>query len=141
MKFTVDEAINYAKEGHMAEWIHTFLITEGKNSHLSDIMKIEGQFYGPVEIPFSNMKRCCGPETGMKFHEAPGKWKAITDVMASEIKKGWKVTPLILWHINNELSIADGNHRLEALKLCGYDKYWSIIWFKNPADIKKYAGP
>ncbi|MFH1637343.1 MAG: ParB N-terminal domain-containing protein [Candidatus Woesearchaeota archaeon] len=141
MKFTVEEAINFAKKDRINEWIHKFLTTAGKNNHLSEIMKHQGHFYGPIEISFQKLKRCCGPEKNMKFHESKDKWGEIIATMISEIKDGWQVPPLIVWQINSNLSIADGNHRFEALKKCGFNKYWAIIWFKSSEDFKRFKCP
>lgn len=85
--------------------------------------------------------RCCGHESEMKFHEDREKFDRKNLELASKIKNGWDTPPLIIWFLNKKYSIADGNHRFEALKKCGYKEYWCLIWFKDKKDYEFYKGP
>ncbi len=138
MEFTCKEALDFSQRGEIDKWVHEFLTSVGKNNHLSEIMKEKGHFYGPVDIPFSKLIRCCGPEKNMKFYEFKDKWEDRNNSMIKAIKNEWNVPPFIVWCRKGKLSIADGNHRIEALKKCGFKKYWVIIWFKKLEDLKKF---
>jgi hypothetical protein len=48
--------------------------------------------------------------------------------MQSRIKRGWDMPPLILMNNDGELSLRDGNHRMEALLREKIKEYWVIIW-------------
>src|SRR3989344_3503081 len=138
MKFTIDEALDYSSHGFLQEWVHGFLETEGRNPHLARIMKDKGYWLGIFEFPLSNLVRCCGPEENMKFHEDPKKWDETVTKMTDKLKSGWRAPPLIVWHLNGVLSVADGNHRFEAMKRNNYKKYWIIIWFEELKDFENF---
>lgn len=134
MEFSVEEAIKYAKKGILEEWVHSFLTTVGKNEKLSEIMRDKGFLESPKKISLDKLTRICGPEAEMKFHEPKDKWDKKVSKMAQSIKENWDPPPLIAWDFNGELSIADGSHRVEALKKSSFKSYWVIIWHKNNFD-------
>ena len=134
MLFTSKEARFYAKNQEIDTWAHAFLNSEGNNVHLSAIMKQKGFWNGPAQQPLSKMRRICGPEKGLKYHEREEVFHQKIEKMLDAIKKGWDVPPLIVWYDQDKFSVADGNHRLEALKQSGHQSYWTIVWSKK--DLK-----
>jgi len=138
MKFSLDEAIEFSKKGFLEEWVHKFLENKGNNIHLSKRMKNKGYWLGIVEFPLGKLVRCCGPEENMKFRENSKSWEESINKIRLDIKKGWKAPPLIVWYLDGIFSIADGNHRFEALKRLNYKKYWIIIWFEKQIDFEKF---
>ena len=136
MKHTLQSAIEYSNKGKAREWAINFLNSTNNNAFAKKIEK--GFFIGPIELKLSDLNRCCGPESNMKFHEDKNKFNKKNSEMTSEIKKGWDTPPLIIWFLDKKHSIADGNHRFEALKQNGYKKYWCFIWFKDKKDYEIY---
>jgi hypothetical protein len=135
-KFSPHDAIEYSKKGLVEEWVHNFLNTTGQNIELSDGLKKQKRYWtGPVEINLNKLKRCCGPEKNMEFHEPVVNWEKRINEMCSAIRTGWIVPPLIVEYRRNELSIRDGSHRYEALIREKIKKYWVIIWYNTIEDF------
>ena len=131
MNFSPEEAIEYAKNKKLKEWVHGFLTTIGKNEELAEIMERSGTLEAPKKISLNKLIRICGPEEGMKYKEEQKDWDKRVDKMTEEIKSDWETPPLIVWrHENGKLTVADGSHRVEALRKAGIKSYWAIIWNK-----------
>jgi hypothetical protein len=137
MKFTLKESKKYAKSGKLDEWVIKFL-EETDNRNFANHVKNKGYWVGPINIKLSKLKRCCGPEKEMKYKEPKKTWDKRVSSMVKDIKLGWDVPPLIVWFLNKELSIADGSHRVEALRKSGIKSYWTITWFDNPKEYAAY---
>lgn len=137
-KFSPVEAIEYAEKGLIEEWIHSFLLSEGNNKGLSQGLKKEKRYWiGPEEISLERLKRCCGPEEDMEFKVPEANWNKKVGRMSLSLNEGWEPPPLIVEFRENELSIRDGNHRYEALKVEKYFHYWTIIWCNKKEDFMK----
>lgn len=129
MKFTINEAVSYSKDGRIEEWVHLFLNSVGGNPPFSQGLKLEKRYWlGPVHIEISKLKRCCGPEPEMQFHNPRDEWEFEIEKFRELIRSGWDMPPLIVQHEGDDLVINDGNHRIEAMSREGYDKCWAIIW-------------
>ena len=127
--FTVEEAIEFSNKGAIEEWVHLFLTTVGDNQALSDGLKLEKRYWvGPILIGLDRLKRCMGLEPYMEFVDSLENWEKHITRFQKLINDGWNMPPLIVQHMRGELSVRDGNHRLEALRRAGYDKFWVIIW-------------
>jgi len=138
MDFSLKESLSYAKKDEIDKWAHEFLNNEGSNVKLSKVMNGKGYWLGPVEVPFSKLVRCCGPEKNMKFYEEKEKFYKHVENIIKKFQEGWDMPPFIAWHLNEKLSLADGNHRIEALRKIGFKKYFAIMWFEKSSDFKKY---
>lgn len=114
---------------NIEKWVHEFLTTVGNNVSFSDGLKLEKRtFKGPIKMPLSAFKRCCGPESDMPFYEARENFERRVCGMMDHMKKGWSMPPLILKHDEDGYELSDGNHRYEALKRSGIKAYWVILW-------------
>jgi|SRR6056297_1639337 len=131
MEFSPKKAIKSAKNNNLENWVYKFLTTKGGNKKLANIMKGKGVLIGPKKTSLNKLTRACGPEKDMKFHEDKKIWDKKINKMVKSIKKGWNPPPIIVWDMKNELSIADGSHRIEAFKKVGIKSYWTIIWQKS----------
>mgnify|MGYP003977512711 CR=1 FL=1 len=136
MEFTLKQAKEYAKGNNIDKWVDK-LLRATNNENFANFTKDKGYWLGPIKISLSKLKRCCGPEKEMKFNEPSDTWNKRTNKMIKDIEKGWDIPPIIVWFLNKELSVADGSHRLEALRKSGFKKFWTIIWFDNLEDYKK----
>jgi hypothetical protein len=136
--FTVKEAIEFSNKGAIEEWVHSFLTTVGDNQALSDGLKLEKRYWvGPILIKLDRLKRCMGPEQYMEFVDSVENWEKHIQKFQKLVKDRWDMPPLIVQNINGELSVRDGNHRLEALRREGYDEFWVIIWHSEKQDDLK----
>ena len=54
------------------------------------------------------------------------------------MKRGWKTPPLIVECKGGKLSIADGNHRHEALKIKGLKTFWTITWYNSISHLLRH---
>jgi hypothetical protein len=119
MTFTVDEAIEFSKQGGIEGWVHLFLNSVGNNVPFSEGLKLEKRYWtGTLLISLDKLTRCCGPE----------EWEIEINKFRKLICNGWEMPPLIAQHEGNELKVNDGNHRLEAMKREGIEKCLVIIW-------------
>jgi hypothetical protein len=135
MVFTVKEAVSFSKEGRIEEWVHLFLNSVGDNVPFSEGLKLEKRYWtGPLLIKPDKLRRCCGPEPNMKYFNAPEDWECEISKFQQLIRNDWEMPPLIVQHVENELIVNDGNHRLEALIREGIEKCWVIIWNTNYQD-------
>jgi hypothetical protein len=136
MSFNVEEAIAYGKEGKIEEWVHAFLNSVGDNVPFSEGLKLEKRYWtGPLLISIDKLKRCCGPEPGMEYYNAPEDWEPCIKKFQDLIRNGWDMPPLIVQHEGDKLIVSDGNHRLEAMRREGIYKCWIIVWNTHYQDI------
>lgn len=116
--------------------IYEFLTNEGNNSKLANIMSNtkgycdKGRFEVKL-MSLDNLIRIAGPEKDMQYFEEKEIWDKKISQMASSLENGWKPPCLIVWDTNKGLTIADGSHRIEALKKLGIKQYECIIWYKE----------
>lgn len=136
--FTVSEAIEFSNKGTIEEWVHLFLTKIGDNKDLSEGLKLEKRYWvGPILIKLDRLKRCMGPENDMEFTDSVENWEKHILRFQKLINDGWDMPPLIVQNIDGELSVRDGNHRLEALIREGYEEFWTIIWDSERQDNLK----
>ncbi|ADL50699.1 ParB/Srx family N-terminal domain-containing protein [Clostridium cellulovorans] len=135
MKFTVEEAISFSKEGKIEEWVHLFLNSVGNNVPFSEGLKLQKRYWtGPLLISIDKLRRCCGPEPGMEYYNPPEHWEPRIFNLQELIRKGWGMPPLIVQHEGDDFRINDGNHRVEAMTREGIEKCWVIIWNSHYQD-------
>ncbi|MBK1812736.1 ParB N-terminal domain-containing protein [Clostridium sp. YIM B02505] len=129
MIFTVEEAIEFSKEGRIEDWVHLFLNSVGDNVPFSVGLKLEKRYWtGPLLISLDKLRRCCGPEANMEYFNPSEEWEVEINKFRRLIKDGWNMPPLIAQHEGKDLKVNDGNHRMEAMKREGIEKCWVIIW-------------
>lgn len=136
--FNVKEALDYAKKGLIEEWVHEFLTTAGKNPEFSVGLKLQKRYWaGPVVMGFDMMVRCCGPEESMEYRHDAYEFNRYVDEMVKSLNNGWEAPPLIVQYHEGRFTVNDGNHRYEALKKHGFNKYWVILWFNDQENFNR----
>lgn len=143
-KSTLSSAIGYARNGKLEEWIHTYLQTDGHNKEFSDGLKLfDRYFLGPVKMPLSLFKRCCGPETDMKWVIPAEPFEKKVSELQKVIYENADMPPLIVHYVDGEFELNDGNHRLEAYARLGVEEYYVIVWITEKEEytefMEKYA--
>ena len=138
MEFTLTESLVYLMKEESIEWAIEFLKSTNNSTFAEMIQKKGSVLIGPIEVDLSLLVRVCGPEEGMKYIEDKDSWDEKIEAIEFSIENGWDVPPLIVWFLNGKFSIADGNHRFEALKKCGKNNYWSYLWFETHGDYIRY---
>lgn len=147
-KCSLSCAQEFAKQGKLEEWVHTYLLSDGRNKDFSDGLKLfDRYFLGPIKMPLSLFTRCCGPEENMKWRINED-WfeKHVSDLM-EVIKREKDMPPLIVHFLAKNgkayFELNDGNHRLEAYKRLGIEEYHVIVWITDKDEydlfVEKYS--
>lgn len=147
-KCSLSCAQEFAKQGKLEEWVHTYLFSDGRNKDFSDGLKLfDRYFLGPIKMPLSLFTRCCGPEENMKWRINED-WfeKHVSDLM-EVIKREKDMPPLIVHFLAKNgkayFELNDGNHRLEAYKRLGIEEYHVIVWITDKDEydlfVEKYS--
>ena len=147
--FSVRGAQRCAETGRIEHWVHTYLNTGSwANKPLSDGLKLKGRFWlGPTPVRLDNIDRLCGPEEDMIYREPLAQWERRLSQMQASIEDLLDLPPLIVNTVNGSLRngdgtfrfvIADGSHRLEALKRMGEECFYVLIWFETLAQRQAY---
>lgn len=138
---TLTSAKNYAEHGKLEEWIHQYLLSDGHNKDFSDGLKLFDRYYiGPVNMPLSFFRRCCGPEKDMKWRIESKWFEQHVAKLEEIIKQENDMPPLIVHYFTDEnnkdgaFELNDGNHRLEAYSRLGIKEYDVIIWITEKSE-------
>lgn len=143
-KCTLSSSQEYAQNGKLEEWVHTYLLSDGHNKEFSDGLKLfDRYFLGPVKMPLSLFSRCCGPEENMKFRTNVTWFEKHVTELESVIKRESDMPPLIVHFVDGEFELNDGNHRLEAYSRLGIKEYYVIVWITEKQEydlfLSKYS--
>lgn len=147
-KCALSSAREFAAHGRLEEWIHAYLLSDGRNKEFSDGLKLfDRQYLGPVKMPLSLFTRCCGPEAHMKWRINEEWFEKHVSELQEVIKRESDMPPLIVHYLiedgEDHFELNDGNHRLEAYRRLGIDEYEVIVWIteKEEADLfsQKYS--
>lgn len=139
-KSTLSSAVGYAGNGKLEEWIHTYLLADGHNKEFSDGLKLfDRYFLGPVKMPLSLFKRCCGPEEDMKWVIPKENFERKVNELMEVIGKEKDMPPLIVHYVDGVFELNDGNHRLEAYSRLGIIEYYVIVWITEKAEYTEFV--
>jgi hypothetical protein len=133
--FIPEAALLSFQKGRLKEWTIEYLEGIGGNQELADIYKKVPVAWFIKEYPLKDLKRIVGPEEGMAYPEDKEKWETRTNELVEKIKQGEQIPPLIVSDDSGELTIADGNHRYEALLRSEIEEYYCIFTLVNNSDI------
>jgi hypothetical protein len=147
--FSVRGAERCAASGSLEAWVHRYL-TSGPwaNVPLSQALKLKERFWlGPIDVRLDNIDRQCGPEPDMLYREPVEQWERRIETLRSSVADVLDLPPLIVNSVNGTLRnpsgtfrfvIADGTHRLEALKRIGRESFPVLIWFEATEQRDEY---
>ena len=132
MKYSAEEAMEYAKRNELDKWLQLFLRDDsyefaGPNIPLADGLLLEERFYiGPILIDLNKLtplriEKHIDAENDLKY------FNEVVDRIAVDYKD-YNLPPFIVEYKDGILGLTDGNHRYRALKKLGIDKYYVIIW-------------
>lgn len=143
-KNTTSSAIGYARNGKLEEWIHTYLLSDGHNKEFSDGLKLlDRYFLGPVKMPLSLFKRCCGPEENMQWIVSKESFEQKVKKLEQVLLEEKDMPPLIVHYVNHHFELNDGNHRWEAYSRLGIEEYYVIVWITEKEEyadfMQKYS--
>ncbi|QVK19454.1 ParB N-terminal domain-containing protein [Mycoplasmatota bacterium] len=136
---TLKKALEYKNNNHIEDWIHSFLHDEGNNIPFSEGLRLSKRYYiGPIKMPLSLFKRCCGPEENLKYVIDQTDFERNVKAIQERYKKGWDMPPLIINYVNKSFELTDGNHRYEALRRENIKDYYIIIWITEKEDYEHF---
>ena len=132
---TLTNAIECAQHGMIEDWIHVYLLSDGHNKPFSDgLRELDRIYHPPVSFPLSLLKRNTGPEPEMRWRIHPEWFESHVGRLMEPIRAGADLPPLIVHYwipegqTEGEFEMNDGNHRLEAFKRLGIERYHVILW-------------
>lgn len=137
---TLRSAMEFAENGKIEEWIHAFLLSDGCNVEFSQGLKREKRyFFGPVELPLSLFCRNTGPEQGMKYRTDQAGFEQRVGRLEERILLHADLPPLIVNYSGGVFEMNDGNHRLEAFRRLGVEKYFVVVWCTDPGEQREFC--
>ena len=115
--------------GNLHDWIVAYLsVPEWENLGLLRRVRAYATVWeGPRRVALSDLVRIAGPGETFAFPQDPVAWQRSIDAMIQHGVIPEALPPMILWRIEGGLNVADGNHRLDALRQSGFDEAWAII--------------
>ena len=139
-KCTTTSAKNFAKEGKLEEWVHTYLLSDGHNREFSDGLKLFDRFFiGPIKMPLKLFTRCCGPEENMKYRVNAEWFEDHVRELENVIENTKDMPPLIVHYVDGSFELNDGNHRHEAYKRKGIEEYFVIVWITEKEEYDEFV--
>ena len=135
-KYSLETAIEADKKGELFQWLQDYLRGEGGNKELADYLIEKPRTISLVEFPLNKLKRGSGPEKEMPYVEVSEVWEKRVHNLVEKINEGIKLPPLIVTDFGTPLGLSDGNHTHEALRRCGYNKYWTIFFFTKEVSLQ-----
>lgn len=136
---TLSSAQDYAKNGKIEDWVHSYLLSDVNNIELSDGLKLLERFFlGPIKMPLSLFSRCCGPEENMKWKVNAEWFEKHVARLENVIKIENDLPPLIAHYIDEGFELNDGNHRLEAYSRLGIKEIYVIIWITEKHEYELF---
>lgn len=141
---TAASAMEFAQNGHLEDWIHAYLTTDGRNKPFSDGLKLAKRHYiGPMMMPLSLFKRCCGPEDGMKWKTDQAGFEVRVTGIMNAIRNGTDIPPMIIHYFAENgipaFDLTDGNHRHEACIRLGITEFPVIIWITEDGEYERFS--
>jgi len=132
---TLTNAIECGEHGMIEDWIHAYLLSDGDNKPFSDGLRLMDRiFHEPVSFPLHLLTRNTGPEPEMRWHIHPDWFETHVERLMEAIRAQADLPPLIVHYWipegkeDGEFELNDGNHRLEAFRRLGTERYHVIFW-------------
>lgn len=137
---TLSSAREFAAAGRLEEWVHAYLLSDGRNEPFSVGLKRCGRsWFGPLMLPAARLERCCGPEEGMRFRVEAQGFEAHVAQLRAAIAAGEDMPPLIVNYAAGGYVLNDGNHRFEAYRRLRAQECAAIVWTTGAEDAAAFA--
>ncbi|MBI1326808.1 MAG: hypothetical protein GC136_04105 [Alphaproteobacteria bacterium] len=133
MQWDVKEAKKYARAGQLEAWIDSYLRQKDwQNIEMAEGLKKAPRIWeGPVLVSLKDIVRHCGPEETMDYKIRPDWWEHTITNMATGFSAPETLPPLILQRVDSVLHARDGNHRIAAAQLKGWEELWALVWMNT----------
>ena len=142
---TLSSVREWAQHGALEDWVHTYLLSDGHNKPFSDGLKLVDRiFLGPIEMPLNLFRRCCGPETEMRWRIPENAWEPHVAELMAAIQSDPDMPPLIVHYMipegktEGEFELNDGNTRHAAYARLGIEKAHVIIWITDEYEYNDF---
>ena len=120
------------------EWTITYLQKNERNKELvENIKKRKIVKTELIEYPLSRLIKVTGPQNGEAMPEPLPNWLKRVKEIEDDLTKKHLPPPIIVTDFWQEMEIADGSHRYEALIKQGFTTYWTIFLFVNQSSVEK----
>lgn len=90
-------------------------------------------------MPLSLFSRCCGPENYIKYQVNAEWFEKRVQALKKTLQSNDDMPPLIVYYVDHNFELCDGNHRFEALTRLGVKEYPVIVWITNKKDYKEFT--
>jgi len=129
-KYNFNNLEDLRKVKDLYSWTQDYLRGPGHNKKLANhISQAKNVTVTLIEMPLDSLVLVAGPSKDFHFPINPDQWEVTVSEYTKMIKSGWNPPPLIVTEgiFDNRNSVSDGTHRLEALRRCGFDRYWVLF--------------
>ena len=143
---TLSCACEWAQQGKLEDWVHAYLLSDGRNKPFSDGLKMAERIYlGPITLPLDLLHRCAGPvHEGLPYQIHPEVWERNVRKLMDAASNGADIPPLIAHYVipegkqDGEFELNDGNHRWEAYARLGIEEAAVIVWFTEKEEHAQF---
>lgn len=130
---TIDGARRAAALDDLGRWVQDFLASEGSdNAELGEQLADDDLHWaGPLLVEFDELHRFAGPPSQPTMTRLTDEDQRRVSDMVDSLDDGWRPAPCVATHKGDHLSLEDGNHRVEALRRHGDDRWWTVVGFDS----------
>lgn len=125
---TLSQAMEYAGQGKIEEWIQLFLRNDGGNVILADGLLREPRYYiGPCKIHPKMLQIKSGAPEYLTKENDIRYFFAVVENMKKQYGN-WDTPPLIVEYDSGIFRVNDGRHRLEMYRQLGVESAYAVLW-------------
>jgi hypothetical protein len=140
-RYSTDAARAAAERDELEEWVADFLSSPGSdNAPLAvGLREALGVWAGPLRLPLDQLHRLAGPSDHPVLQPVDDdEWRDDVDDMARRIEAGEDPPPVVVSYRGDQLTLEDGNHRVEALRRAGRDDAWAVVGFEDRDQCEQF---
>ena len=130
MEWDLDSCMKAFDERRLQGWIEDYLRVPGwKNMGLlRRVQAFSVDWPGPELHQISDFDLVAGLGADFRFPQIPEEWAEQVEAIASKRPRPSDMPPVIAWKDSDgTLNLADGHHRVAALKQMGYTQVWALV--------------
>jgi len=137
-EFSVESARDAAERDELEDWVIRFLSSPGSdNAPLAEILTAPPRVWaGPMRLPIDRLNRLAGPPDEPVLCPVDDDfWRDDVDEIADQVHSdGWTPPPVIVTFQDGQLTLEDGNHRVEGLRRAAEHATWAVVGFESAED-------